>query len=249
MLDLIDPRGELSLIRRFGSIAVQGVQQFLYAVQFQSRAKKAGEELTIGDQLRKQRIRNAFSGKDAIHGGLAAEGNALRPFFIPGREIHTVVIQAMAQLFQDLVLLFTGQIPFRDKHKNRDPVFAEQAPQGLRMRLDPIGSADHQHGTVQDLQAALRLGGKIRVPRCIQQRHEQIGQFKERLFGKNRNAPLALQIVCIQEAVPVVHAAKLLQFSGMVEHGLGQGRFPRVHMGQYADDSFFLHTHVPDSIR
>ena len=117
------------------------------------------------------------------------------------------------------------------------------------MCLDPIRAADHKHGTVQHLEAALRLRGEIRMPGRVQQRHRQIRQFEDSLFGEDRDASLALQTVGIQETVPVIHTSKFLQFSGMIEHGLGKGRFPRVNMGQYADHSFFLRIHAVDFIR
>ena len=82
------------------------------------------------------------------------------------------------------------------------------------MGLDPVGAADHQHGAVQYLQRPLHFGGEIHVARGVQQGDlpvrpgSAVRQRKHRLFGKNGDAPLPLQVLRIQEGVPVVHPAQ-----------------------------------------
>ena len=47
--------------------------------------------------------------------------------------------------------------------------------------------------------------------------------------------------MCVEIRVAVVNAAKLFDFSRKVQHGLGQRRFPRVHMSQNTYNNIFLH--------
>ena len=108
------------------------------------------------------------------------------------------------------------------------------------MGLHPVSPADHKHRIVQHLQAPLRLGGEVHMARRIQQRDARVRKAEQGLLGKNRNAPLPLQLMVIQIAVPVIHAAGLFDFPGEVEHGLGQRRFSRVHMGQQAGAYVFF---------
>ena len=68
----------------------------------------------------------------------------------------------------------------------------------------------------------------------VQQGDFQLPRLEHRLLGEDGNAPLPLQLVGVQEGVLVIHPAQAADLAGGVEKGLGQGGFPRVHVGQYA---------------
>ena len=107
------------------------------------------------------------------------------------------------------------------------------------MALDAVGAADDQNGIVHHLQGPLRLGGKVHVPRGVQQGQLGLRQPQQRLLGKDGDAPGPLQRVGVQKSVPMVHPAQLAQHPRPIEHRLAQGGFARVHMGQYANDQPF----------
>ena len=77
------------------------------------------------------------------------------------------------------------------------------------------------------------------MARRVQQGGLQAVQRQQGLFGKNRDAPLPFQGKGIQKSVAVIHPAKAADGAGNIEHGLGEGGFSRVHMGQNADDRTF----------
>ena len=117
-------------------------------------------------------------------------------------------------------------------------VALQQLPQGLGMALYPVGSADDQNGTVQHLEGALHLAGKIHMARGVQQGHLHGGQGEDRLLGEDGNAPLPLQGVGIQKSVLMVYPAQFAYRSTDVEHPLREGGLARVHVGQYANHKF-----------
>ena len=121
----------------------------------------------------------------------------------------------------------------------------QQTPEGFGVALDPVRPADDQDGIVQHLQGPLHLGGKIHMPRGVQQGDPGIPLVKNRLLGKNRDAPAPFQAVGVQECVLVIHPAQTPDAARPVEQGLGQGGFARVHMGQYPHHQlFFLLFHL-----
>ena len=81
------------------------------------------------------------------------------------------------------------------------------------------------------------------MPRRVQQRHGHFPQWHDRLLGKNRDAPRTFEAVVVKKAVPMIHPTQLFQFSGKVQHGLGQGGLARVHMGKYAQYNIVI-THT-----
>ena len=58
------------------------------------------------------------------------------------------------------------------------------------------------------------------------------GQRKHRLLGEDRDPPLPLHGIRVQEGVGMVHAAKAAGGAGAVEQRFGQRGFARVHMRQ-----------------
>ena len=99
------------------------------------------------------------------------------------------------------------------------------------MPLHAVRAADHQHRAVQHRQCPLHLGGKVHMPRRIQQRNGAVPYLQHRLLGKDGDAPLALHIVRIQERIPVIHPPQAADSAGTVEQRLGKGGLSRVHMG------------------
>ena len=86
------------------------------------------------------------------------------------------------------------------------------------------------------------------MSRRVQQGHRRMRQGEARLLGKDGNAPLPLQPVRIQIAVPMVYPAKFFDFSRTLQHGLDQGGFPCVRMSQNADHSLSFRLHGKNCI-
>ncbi len=107
------------------------------------------------------------------------------------------------------------------------------------MGLDPVGGADDQDGVVQHLEGALHLGGEVHMAGGVQEGDRQRRGLEQGLLGEDGDAPVPLQGVGVQIGVPVVHPSQGGDGPGGVEQGLGQGGFPRVHVGQNADDELF----------
>ena len=80
------------------------------------------------------------------------------------------------------------------------------------------------------------------MARGVQQRGLLLLQGEHRLLGVDGDAPLPLQLVRIQEGVPVVHPAQGPDAAGLIQNSLGQGGLPRVHVGQNTDTDS---SHIP----
>ena len=107
------------------------------------------------------------------------------------------------------------------------------------MALDPVGAADDEDRVVENLQGAFGLGGEIDMSRGVKQGEAHVAVIEDRLFGKNRNAPVAFQGVVIEKGVAVIDPAELTEVTGAVHQRLGQGRFTGVDMRKNADSDFF----------
>ena len=88
------------------------------------------------------------------------------------------------------------------------------------MALDTVRRADHKHRTVQHLKHAFHLRRKIHMSRRVKERHLHIPPPKHRLLGKDRDAALTLQFICIEERIPVVHPPHTAEFAAQIEHPL-----------------------------
>ena len=139
--------------------------------------------------------------------------------------------QPSLQLFENGGFALIGLVHLVDKEKDGHPRLLQQLPQGLGVALDPVSGADHQDGAVQHLQSPLRLGGEVHMSRGVHQSQLQVPPAQDGLFGIDGDAPLPLQLLGVQKGVPVVHPAQAADVARQIEHGLGEGGFPGVHVG------------------
>ena len=84
------------------------------------------------------------------------------------------------------------------------------------MALHAVAAADDEHRVVKHRQRAFHLGGKINMPRRIQQRELALAHGEHGLFCKNRDAAFALKRVGIEKSVAMVHAPELPQRAGSI---------------------------------
>ena len=213
--------------------ALQPLQQSVHPVQTQRRAKIHREHLPPRNGSDDGVGVGRTIGQRFLHQRLAAQGQRLRVGALRGK-IHTTVPETPLQFPQPHRPVRPRQVALVHKNKCGYAVFLQKPPQGLGVALHPIGAGDHQHRVVQHLQSALRLSGKVHVPRCVQQRQHRAGQLQHRLLSKNRDAARFFQRVRVQKGVLMVHPAQPPQRPRPVQHRLAQRGLAAVHVGQNA---------------
>ena len=133
------------------------------------------------------------------------------------------------------------QIDFVDEDERRDVIARKQAPQGFGVSLHAVVGAYNQNRVVECAQRALRLGRKIDMPRRIHEHDVGIAMVEHGLRRENRDATLALDRVCIQMRIAIVHAAALANATRVEQHGLGQRGLAGIDMRQDSNDRLLRH--------
>ena len=235
--DLIYSGAELFSILRRSHTNFQTMEEFIHPFQLQRRSKPAWKQLSPADQPVNLVLRDLSGPQVALHRFFPADRYILQKSLpvLPGAKIHAPVIQQPAQFFQKLSPVCSLLVHLIDKQKCGHPIPLQQFPERPGMSLDAVRSADHQHRVIDHLQRPFHLRGKIHMPRRIQKRHRLFPQTKPRLLGKNRNPPIPLQLISIQERVPVVHTSQAADRAAAVEHRFRERSLARVHMGEDAD--------------
>ena len=213
--------------------ALQSLQQRVHPVQTQRRAEIHREHLPPRNGGDDGAGFRRTVGQRFLHQRLAAQRQRLRVGTLRGK-IHAAIPETPLQFPQPHRPVRPRQVAFVHKNKCRYAIFLQKPPQRFGVALHPVGAGDHQHRVVQHLQGALRLGGKVHVPRRVQQRQHRAGQLQHRLLGKNRDAARFFQRVGVQKGVPVVHPAQPPQRPRPVQHRLAQRGLAAVHVGQHA---------------
>ena len=228
--DFKDPGPEVLGPLRFQSIGLDAVQQLLHPLHLEGGAEVHREQLPLHHQSRQFLLGKFLPGQVPLHELLAAQRRALASG-LRVCHIHKAVAQPSLQLFEDGGLPLIGLVHLVDKEKDGHPRLLQQLPQGLGVALDPVSGTDHQDGAVQHLQGPLRLGGEVHVSRGVHQGQLQVPPAQDGLFGIDGDAPLPLQLLGVQKGVPVVHPAQAADVARQIEHGLGEGGLPGVHVG------------------
>ena len=213
----------------------QRVEQFLHPVQAQPGTKEAGEQRTLRNHLRKQRIVNRFPLQEAVHGSLTAQGDLLVKIGSTLRKVHAAAVEAGAQFLHQGVFVRPGEVHLRDEQEGRNPMPLQQPPERFGVGLYTIAAGNHQHRAVQYGESALHFGREVYMPRRVEQGDGGIRPVQHGLFGEDGDAALTFQAVSIEEAAAVVDPPQLLHRAGEIEHRLGQRGFAGVHMGDKAD--------------
>ena len=241
--DLVHPGGKVPAVVLLRDQPIQRPEKVLHALGFQPGAEEAGEQPPPCDERADGLPADPSLRQVFLHGLLVAEGDLLIQLPLRQGKVQAGRAQPLLQLRHQLLPAGVGQIHLGDEEETGQIVALHQPPQSLRMGLHAACSADHQHRLIQHLHAALRLSGKVHMARRVQQRHRMPLQPDLGLLGENGDAPLPLQTVGVQKAVPVIHPAQLFNFSRKVQHGLAEGGLPRVHMGHNAKYRMILIKH------
>ena len=232
--NLVDPGAKCLRVYGPGAVTLQALEELLHALQTQSGAEPAGENGAPRRQGRQGVAGQRAAFQILRQGPLAGGGRVLPQRLLGAAEVQAVFAQLALQRRQQGGPVRPRQIHLVDKQEGWHTVALQKPPQGTGMGLDAVGPADDQDGAVQHPEGALHLGGEVHMARGVQQRGLQLPQREHGLFGKDGDAPLPLQLLSVQERVPVVHPAQGAEAAGFVQDCLRQRRLPRVHMGQQA---------------
>ena len=208
------------------------MQEFRRALQAESGAEAAGEELFFPYRGPEALLLHAAGGQIFLQQGFVRQGDV---FPIRVLQVVDALPQLTAEGGEQVFLPAVGQIRFVHKEEGGDVPLTQQPPEGAGMALHPVHGADHKHGAVQHVQRPLCLRGEIHVAGRIQQGRLPARQAQHGLLGKDGDAPLTLQSEGVQMGVSVIHPSQAAHGAGFVEQRLRQGGLPRVHVGQDPD--------------
>ena len=111
------------------------------------------------------------------------------------------------------------------------------------MRLHAVRAADDEHRIIEHLQRALHLGGKVHVPRCVEQCDRRVAERHARLPRKDRDAARTLERVRVHVRIFMVDTAEIADRARAVEQRLGQRRLSGVDVRQDPQNQL-LHKHL-----
>ena len=167
--DLKDPCSEFRDFRLGRQQGGECVQKGLHAVETQTGAEEAGEDLPAGCQLAEAPFADRSGRKIFVHHGLAAHCGLLVPRFVVRGEVDAAVSQLRAQILHQLRAAPAGEIHLGHEEEDRNLIVLQQPPEGPRVGLYPVGPADDQNRAVEHAQHPLGLGGKVHVARRVEQ--------------------------------------------------------------------------------
>ena len=154
---------------------------------------------------------------------------------LQGTQVDDVRGEAAAHLPDERLLIRTGAVNLVQEDQHGHTVALQQPPDRLGVTLHALGAADHQYRIVHHRQRPLHLRGEVHMPRRIQPVDGITRQLEAGLAGEDRDAPLPLHGIRVQEGILMIHPPQGSDSPGAVEHLFGQGGLACIHMGQNAD--------------
>ena len=214
--DLVHPGPEVRRVGGPGAVLGQPLQELVHPLQPQGGPEPAGEQGPGGDEPG-QGVPGEVPCVQVLRQGLLPGGGRLLQQGLPGpAEVHAPLPQLGPEGGEEGVPVRPRQIHLVDKEEHRQAVALQQPPEGAGVGLHAVRAADDQDGAVQHLEGALHLRGEVHVARGVQQRGLLLPQGEHRLLGVDGDAPLPLQLVRVQEGVPVVHPAQGPDAAGLI---------------------------------
>ena len=214
---LIHLCGKFWPIGRRKGVVLQCGQQGIYPFAPQCAAKQAGKHPALCHKPGRRAGRQGARFQVCLHHFIALHGQRLFPLRCAGKgKIDTPLAESGAGFGQQSGLICTGQVHFIKKQERGDVVRGQQVPQGAGVALHAIRSADNQDGIVQNLQRAFGLGRKINMAGRVQKGDACAAHRKHGLLCKNGDAALALQGLCVQKGIAVVHPAQAAQAAALI---------------------------------
>ena len=130
-------------------------------------------------------------------------------------------------------------------HKTQSRYFksVRLTPHRFRLRLHAVDRTDDGNRTVKHTQRALDFGGKIDMPRRIDDIDLKAAPFGRRRRTRNRNAARLFLRQKIHRCLSVVDFADFVNFLRIIEDALRRRRFSRVDVRHDSDIAYFIQLH------
>ena len=104
------------------------------------------------------------------------------------------------------------------------------------MALDSVRAGDNEDGIIEHGERTFGFGGKVDVPRSVEQGNGKVGCGEDRRLGEDGDASLPFHGIRIKEGVTMVDTAEFAHLAGDIEQRFRQRGLARVHMRQNARD-------------
>lgn len=184
MRDFIDFRPEFFCgVLFFDGILFESGKQSVHAVELETAAEEAREQLPFRDEPRDILFRDRTFFKVGFQHVLVGHGNAFgAAVFVGIREINASRAEIGVQSAHDVRCTADGEVHFRDEDERRDVIAFEQVPESFCVCLYALRTADDEDGTVENGKGTLGFRGKIDVSGRIKQGDVQPVRFDDRLF-------------------------------------------------------------------
>ncbi|MNF81973.1 hypothetical protein D3C84_642650 [compost metagenome] len=155
---------------------------------------------------------------------------------------HRRMAEAFLDLLHDPQKVGPGAVHLVHVGDARHMVLVGLAPDGLGLRLHPVGAAEHHHRAVEHTQGALDLDGEVDVAGGVDDVDAEFLQLLARAGpegggGRRGDGDAALLLLDhpVHGRGAVVHLAHLVVDPGVVEDPFGGGGLAGIHVGHYAD--------------
>ncbi|MBA7567338.1 hypothetical protein ES708_09048 [subsurface metagenome] len=113
-------------------------------------------------------------------------------------------------------------------------------PYRLRLRLDTGHGIEDHHPTIQHPQAALHLGGKVHMPRGIDDVDAVLLPVAGGRRRRDGNAPLLLLLHPVHHRRALIHLADFIGTTSVIEYALGDGGLTRVNVSDNSNIAYFI---------
>ena len=155
---------------------------------------------------------------------------------------HGVVAQLVLHLVDDLVGIGAHPVAFVDEGDARHLVPLHLPVHGQGLRLHAADGAEHEDGAVEHAQRPLDLDREIDVAGRVDDVDGVLLPVDVGGGGGDRDAALAFEVHGIhgRPGFLVVHLVDGVDFLGVIEDALGQGRLARIDVRADADVPHFL---------
>ncbi len=175
--------------------------------------------------------------RDHVHHRLEHRGHAFAGL---GRDLQDVGARApddRDDLVGPLLGLGSGQVDLVEHRDYLQVVLKRKESIGQSLRLHPLGGVDHQDDPLAGGHAPRDLVGEVHVARRVDEVELILLAILRVVvdadgLGLDGDAPLALQVHAVEHLL--AHVA-LGHGVGHLQDAVGQGRFPVVDVGDYAE--------------
>jgi len=140
-------------------------------------------------------------------------------------ELDEQVENLVHDFFRPLVL----PVDFVDDHDRFQFLFERLAQHIFGLRHRPFESVHQQQYTVHHVEHALHLAAKVGMARGVNDVDLDVVVKHGGILGQNRNAPFALQIVGVHDALRHIFIGA--EYAALFQHRIDQRRLTVVNMG------------------